>query len=106
MARRWRRTPRLRSSGPPSSSSATGDERQSYEMSRPSEPIEAIFQRLRHGPGRGESFRLPFHRFYRPLFRFFERRGFSTEERQDLIQVTFIRIKRGVEAFRAEARWR
>jgi len=55
-------------------------------MSRQSDPIESIFQRLRHGPGREESYRLLFDRFYWPLFRFFEHRGFSTEECQDLIQ--------------------
>jgi len=74
-------------------------------MSRPSEPIEAIFQRLRHGPGREESYRLLFDRFYWPLFRFFEYRGFSTEECQDLIQETFLRVYRGIESFRGEARW-
>jgi RNA polymerase sigma-70 factor (ECF subfamily) len=74
-------------------------------MSRQSDPIEAIFLRLRHGPGREESFRLLFDRFYWPLFRFFEHRGFSTEECQDLIQETFLRVYRGVESFRGEARW-
>ena len=74
-------------------------------MSRQSDPIEAIFQRLRHGPGREESFRLLFDRFYWPLFRFFEQRGFSTEECQDLIQETFLRVYRGIESFRGEARW-
>lgn len=74
-------------------------------MSRPSEPIEAIFQQLRHGPGREESYRLLFDRFYWPLFRFFEHRGFSTEECQDLIQETFLRVYRGIESFRGEARW-
>ncbi|HEX9941981.1 MAG TPA: sigma-70 family RNA polymerase sigma factor [Thermoanaerobaculia bacterium] len=74
-------------------------------MSRQNEPIEAIFQRLRHGPGREESFRLLFDRFYWPLFRFFKHRGFSTEECQDLIQETFLRVYRGIEAFRGETRW-
>jgi RNA polymerase sigma-70 factor (ECF subfamily) len=74
-------------------------------MSRQSEPIEAIFQRLRHGPGREESYRLLFDRFYWPLFRFFEHRGFSTQECQDLIQETFFRVYKGIEAFRGEARW-
>jgi RNA polymerase sigma-70 factor, ECF subfamily len=73
-------------------------------MGQQSDSIEAIFQRLRHGPGREESFRLLFHRFYWPLFRFFENRGFSTEECQDLIQETFLRVYRGIESFRGEAR--
>lgn len=74
-------------------------------MSRQGEPIEVIFRRLRDGPGREEGFRLLFDRFYWPLFRFFERRGFSTEECQDLIQETCLRVYRGIEGFRGEARW-
>jgi len=73
-------------------------------MGQPGDSIEAIFQRLRHGPGREESFRQLFNRFYWPLFRFFEHRGFSTEECQDLIQETFLRVYRGIESFRGEAR--
>ena len=74
-------------------------------MRNPGEPIEPIIQRLRDGTGREESFRTLFDRFYWPLFRFFEHRGFSTEECQDLIQETFIRVYRGIEAFRGESRW-
>lgn len=73
--------------------------------SPPGEPVEAIFKQLRDGPGREEGFRLLFDRFYGPLFRFFEHRGFSTEECQDLIQETFLRVYRGIEAFRGESRW-
>ena len=74
-------------------------------MSRQSEPIEAIFQGLRDTAHQEESYRLLFNRFYWPLFRFFEHRGFSTEERQDLIQETFLRVYRGIGTFRGEARW-
>ena len=74
-------------------------------MSLHSDPIEAVLHRLRHGPGGEESFRLLFNRFYWPLFRFFEHRGFSTVECQDLIQETFLRVYRGVESFRGESRW-
>ncbi len=74
-------------------------------MKGPGEPVEAIVKRLRDGAGREESFRLLFERFYGPLFRFFEHRGFSTEECQDLIQETFLRVYRGIEAFRGESRW-
>jgi RNA polymerase sigma-70 factor (ECF subfamily) len=69
------------------------------------EPVEAIFRQLQEGTGREESFRLLFDRFYGPLFRFFQHRGFSTEECQDLIQETFLRVYRGIGAFRGEARW-
>jgi RNA polymerase sigma-70 factor (ECF subfamily) len=74
-------------------------------MSRQGEPIEAILQQLRDGEDREKSFRALFDRFYWPLFRFFEHRGFSTEECQDLIQETFLRVYRGIEAFRGESRW-
>ncbi|HEX3530457.1 MAG TPA: sigma-70 family RNA polymerase sigma factor [Thermoanaerobaculia bacterium] len=73
-------------------------------MGQQGDSIEEIFQRLRHGTGREESFRLLFNRFYWPLFRFFEHRRFSTEECQDLIQETFLRVYRGIETFRGEAR--
>lgn len=69
------------------------------------EPIEALVEQLRHDTHREEGFRLLFDRFYWPLFRFFEGRGFSTEECQDLIQETFLRVHRGIDEFRGEARW-
>ena len=68
-------------------------------------PIEAIIERLRDGTRSDEGFRLLFERFYWPLFRFFEGRGFSIEECQDLIQETFLRVYRGIESFRGDARW-
>jgi len=74
-------------------------------MNQQGDPVDAIFQRLRRGSGREESFRLLFNRFYWPLFRFFEHRRFSTEECQDLIQETFLRVYRGIESFRGESRW-
>jgi len=64
-----------------------------------------MIEQLRDGTRREESFRLLFDRFYWPLFRFFEHRGFSTEECQDLVQETFLRVYRGLETFRGEARW-
>ncbi|HKV07182.1 MAG TPA: sigma-70 family RNA polymerase sigma factor [Thermoanaerobaculia bacterium] len=74
-------------------------------MSPPHPPAEPLFERLREGTDREEGFRLLFHRFHRPLFRFFEHRGFSTEECQDLIQETFLRVYKGLDGFRGEARW-
>ncbi len=74
-------------------------------MSRQGEPIEPLVQRLRDSTGREESFRTLFDRFYWPLFRFFEHRNFSPEESQDLIQETFLRVFRGIESFRGDARW-
>ncbi len=71
----------------------------------PDDPDELIFQRLLSSTSREEGFRLLFDRFYWPLFRFFERRGFSKEECQDLIQETFLRVHGGLESFRGESRW-
>jgi len=53
-----------------------------------------------------EYFRLLFKRFYGPLFRFFARRGFKTEECQDLIQETFLKVDRGLSGFREESSWK
>jgi RNA polymerase sigma-70 factor (ECF subfamily) len=71
----------------------------------PVEPVEALFEQLRDRARREESFQLLFDRYYWPLFRFFEGRGFSTEECQDLVQETFLRVHRGAGDFRGEARW-
>jgi RNA polymerase sigma-70 factor (ECF subfamily) len=69
------------------------------------QPTEALVERLRDGADREAAFRQLFDRFYRPLFRFFEGRGFSPEESRDLIQETFLRVFRGIEGFRGDARW-
>jgi RNA polymerase sigma-70 factor (ECF subfamily) len=69
------------------------------------QPIEPFVRRLRDGDGREESFRALFDRFHGPLLRFFLNRGFSTEESQDLIQETFLRVYIGIDAFRGESRW-
>ncbi|HEV2852161.1 MAG TPA: sigma-70 family RNA polymerase sigma factor [Thermoanaerobaculia bacterium] len=71
----------------------------------PGQPVETLFEQLRDHARREESFQLLFDRFYWPLFRFFEGRGFSTEECQDLVQETFLRVYRGAGSFRGEARW-
>lgn len=68
-------------------------------------PIEALVEQWRDGTDREESFRILFDHFYGPLFRFFEGRGFTMEECQDLIQETFLRVFRGIAGFRGDARW-
>jgi RNA polymerase sigma-70 factor (ECF subfamily) len=57
------------------------------------------------GGEREETFRLIFDRYYRSVYRFFEKRGFSTEECQDLTQETFLRVYKGMATFRGEARF-
>lgn len=67
--------------------------------------FDQLLERLRDDSGREESFRSLFDRFHGPLFRFFRNRGFSTEESQDLIQETFLRVYVGIDGFRGESRW-
>ena len=69
------------------------------------QPVEPFVKRLRDEALREEGFRALFDQFHRPLLRFFQNRGFSTEESQDLIQETFLRVYLGIDAFRGEARW-
>jgi RNA polymerase sigma-70 factor (ECF subfamily) len=59
----------------------------------------------RHAGDVEETFRALFHRYYPSLLRFFARRGFSPETCEDLGQETFIRVFRGIGAFRGEARF-
>lgn len=74
-------------------------------MSQQGEPVGPRAERLLDLAGREETFQSLFERFYGPLGRFFERRGFSVAESQDLIQETFLRVYRGIESFRGESRW-
>jgi RNA polymerase sigma-70 factor (ECF subfamily) len=55
----------------------------------------------RHGPD--ERFRGLFDRHSEEVFRFFVRRGLSTEDARDLTQVTFFRVYQGLEGFREDA---
>ena len=52
---------------------------------------------------RDEYFHQLFKEYYRPLFYFFRRRGFSTDTCPDLTQETFLRVYRGMGGFRHEA---
>lgn len=48
-------------------------------------------------------FRALFDDYYRSVYRFFEKRGFTADECQDLAQDTFLRAHRGWARFRGEA---
>lgn len=54
---------------------------------------------------REAGFRLLYERFFRPLLRFYARKGCSPEERLDLTQDTFLRIYDGLDDFRGDARF-
>lgn len=64
--------------------------------------VDAV-EGLRQGRERETNFRRLFDTFYRPVFRFFEKRGFSIDESHDLTQETFIRVYNGINSFRHEA---
>ncbi len=52
----------------------------------------------------GSTFSQLFDRYHGSVFRFFERRGFTASECEDLTQETFIRVYRGLDDFRGESR--
>jgi RNA polymerase sigma-70 factor (ECF subfamily) len=67
--------------------------------------IDRILAEWQTGIDREENFRRLFDVYYRPVYRFFEKRNFSQDECHDLTQETFIRVYKGVEAFRRDARF-
>jgi len=52
-----------------------------------------------------ESFRQIFHQYYRLVFSFFVKKGFSSEESNDLAQETFLRVHKSLATFRRESRF-
>lgn len=52
-----------------------------------------------------ESFRQIFHQYYRLVFSFFVKKGFSAEECNDLAQETFLRVHKSLATFRRESRF-
>ncbi|MEA2690971.1 MAG: polymerase sigma-70 factor, subfamily [Acidobacteriota bacterium] len=57
------------------------------------------------GGDREEIFQRIFRAYYRPVHRFFAHRGFSPDQCQDLAQEAFLKVHRGLPAFRCEARF-
>lgn len=57
---------------------------------------------LREGNCSHAEFRIIYERYYRRIEGFFIRKGYSREERRDLIQDTFIRVYRKGHSFRGE----
>jgi RNA polymerase sigma-70 factor (ECF subfamily) len=72
-------------------------------MSDVTESIDRLLDEWQAGINREEHFRRLFERYYRPLYRFFEKRGFTAAECHDLTQETFLRVYKGMESFRREA---
>jgi RNA polymerase sigma-70 factor (ECF subfamily) len=62
-------------------------------------------ERWQAGIDREESFRQIFHQYYRLVFSYFARKGFSAEESHDLAQETFLRVNKSLDTFRRESRF-
>ena len=57
------------------------------------------------GGDREDIFQQIFRIYYRPVYSFFSKRGFPADVCQDLTQETFLKVHRGLPAFRREARF-
>jgi RNA polymerase sigma factor (sigma-70 family) len=68
-------------------------------------PGNQLVEAWQSGGDREEIFRLIFGTYYRKVQSFFAKRGFTEDECQDFIQETFLKVHRGLPAFRREARF-
>lgn len=85
--------------GPPGSGPPGDDD------GRDDHEVDRWAARWRSGEGRERVFRELFERYHRPLWGFFARRGFPPEDCHDLTQETFVRVYRGMDGFRGDARF-
>lgn len=69
------------------------------------ELVDRAVAALQAGVEPDRHFKILFDRFYRPLLRFFARKGFSVEDCLDLTQETFVGIFKSVSGYRGEARF-
>lgn len=68
-----------------------------------SSDCSTVVQRIQGGIEVEENFQLLFRRCGRLLWFFFERRGVSTNMREDLVQETMLKVFRSIHEFRSEA---
>ncbi len=64
-----------------------------------------LVRQLRTGDNPDDPFRALFEIYYRPLQRFFARKGFNTTDAMDLTQETFLGIYKGLRGLRNEDRF-
>jgi len=69
------------------------------------ERIDRAIDAFRRGGDREAAFRVVFDHYHPVVLRFFRKRVFSAEDQLDLTQETFLRVYRGLEGFRREARF-
>lgn len=67
--------------------------------------IDAAIASFKRGGDRERSYRVVFEHYYPPVRRFFARRVFSPEDQLDLTQETFLRVYKGLEGFRQDAKF-
>ena len=67
--------------------------------------IAAAIEAFQAGEDPEGSFRVLFEHYYASVRRFFSKRVFSTEDRLDLTQETFLRVYTGLEGFRRESKF-
>lgn len=68
--------------------------------------VDHAVAKFQAGVCREESFRRIVESYYHPIKGFFARRVFSAEDGLELTQETFLRIYKGLDGFRGEARFR
>lgn len=66
-------------------------------------PVRQWIAHWQNGIDREENFRRIFNQHYPLVLSFFTRKGFPTEESQDLAQEAFLRVHRSLETFRGES---
>lgn len=67
--------------------------------------MERAIEAFQAGHDREASYRAIFEHYYPVMLRFFRKRVFSAEDQLDLTQETFLRVYKGLEGFRREARF-
>lgn len=63
-------------------------------------PTKEIVEELKRGLNRESNYRLLFERHYDQVYRFFQRKGVSSEDCRDLTQETFVSVHRGLKSLR------
>lgn len=87
----------------PSSSGLGGTDSCSRPPAR--DEVERAISAIQAGADYDLNFRIIFERYYRPVQKFFTRKGFSVEDSLDLTQETFLGIYRGLRRYRHDARF-
>ncbi len=69
------------------------------------DPVADAVRLFQQGRGRDEAFRQIFDTYFRPIERFFARKGLAAEDCRDLTQETFLGIYRALEGYEEKERF-